>query len=225
MNGHKVYLTKKVKSIFHPKVYYFRHEKSISILAGSANLTGGGLYTNFEASVLIHTQKDSKVERDFKLMIKLYSSNSTQITGDLQLSQYEREFLTYQKLHKKANKEFKEEIQNIQKIDLNLIEKYFMEYRSEIGIERFRKRVNDYNEIRKLLNRITTTKIISANNFLEHYEDITNSFYSSDLLRGKTIFAKGYRKIISAINFVKENKSKDANFVYSKARSLILPVQ
>ena len=49
---HTVYLTKKTKSAFHPKIYYFRQGDNISILTGSANITGGGLDTNFETSVL-----------------------------------------------------------------------------------------------------------------------------------------------------------------------------
>lgn len=193
-------------------------------MTGSANLIGGGLQTNFEVSVLIQTQIGSTADRDFKLMIKAYSLNSTEITGDLQLSQYEREFDAYRKKHKKADKEFKEEIQSIYKIDLTLLDKYFKEYYREVGSERFRRRVSYYNEIRKLLNKITTANINSATNFIDYYEDIANSFYSSDLLRGKTFFAKGYRKIIATINFVKENKTKDAILVYSKARSLILSV-
>lgn len=220
--GHTVYLTKKSKATFHPKIYYFRQDKAISILTGSANLTGGGLDTNFEVSVLIHTERNSSVDKDFKEMIKAYSLCSIEITGDLQLSQYEREFETYKKKHKKADKEFKEDIDSVHKIDLKQLDKYFKEYLSEVGVERYKTRMNDYNEIRKLLNRITTTEINSANRFLDYYEDIANSFYSSDLLRGKTIFAKSYRKIIAAMKFIKENKTKEPSFVYSEARKLIL---
>jgi len=221
-DGYKVYLTKKVKSTFHPKIYYFRQGKVISILTGSANLTGGGLETNLEVSVLIETEKGTSVHKKFSSMIEFYSANSTLITGDLQLSQYEREFETYKKKHKKADKEFKDEIESVYKIDLTQLDKYFKEYLSEVGVERYKTRMNDYNEIRKLLNRITTAKINSANSFLDYYEDIANSFYSSDLLRGKTIFAKSYRKIIAAMKFIKENKTKEPSFVYSEARKLIL---
>lgn len=224
-NGYTVYLTKKVKSTFHPKIYYFRKGNDISILTGSANLTGGGLDTNLEVSVLIQTDKGSSVDKEFKSMIEVYSSTSTLITGDLQLSQYEREFETYKKKHKKADKEFKEEVESIHKIDLTLLDKYFKEYLNEVGAERFKTRMRDYNEIKKLLNKIINAKINSAQRFLDYYEDIANSFYSSDLLRGKTVFAKGYRKIIAAIKFIKDNKKEEPSFVYSEARKIILPVK
>ncbi len=223
--GHFVYLTKKVKSTFHPKIYYFRKGKSISILTGSANLTGGGLETNFEVSVLIETEKGTSVDKEFKSMIETYLENSTLITGDLQISQYEREFETYKKKHKKADREFEEELESTHKIDLSLLDKYFKEYMRSVGKERCKARKSAYIPIKKLLDRLTNAPINSAQSFLNYYEDIANSFYSSDLLRGKTFFAKGYKRIISAIKFIKENKTKDDNLVYSKARDLILPVQ
>jgi hypothetical protein len=36
---------------FHPKVYMFRNDYGADLLIGSANLTGGGLFTNYEASL------------------------------------------------------------------------------------------------------------------------------------------------------------------------------
>lgn len=38
-------------STFHPKVYVFKSEQHADVLVGSGNLTGGGLFTNYEASL------------------------------------------------------------------------------------------------------------------------------------------------------------------------------
>src|SRR6185437_6190928 len=38
---------------FHPKVYVFRNQHAADVLVGSGNLTGGGLYANYEASLSI----------------------------------------------------------------------------------------------------------------------------------------------------------------------------
>jgi hypothetical protein len=38
-------------STFHPKVYLFKSAQHADVLVGSGNLTGGGLFTNYEASV------------------------------------------------------------------------------------------------------------------------------------------------------------------------------
>jgi HKD family nuclease len=38
-------------STFHPKIYLFRNETHASVVIGSGNLTAGGLFTNYEASL------------------------------------------------------------------------------------------------------------------------------------------------------------------------------
>ena len=38
---------------FHPKVYLFRNQNSADVLVGSGNLTSGGLYVNYEASLAV----------------------------------------------------------------------------------------------------------------------------------------------------------------------------
>jgi hypothetical protein len=38
---------------FHPKVYLFKSEHRADVLVGSGNLTGGGLFTNYEASLAV----------------------------------------------------------------------------------------------------------------------------------------------------------------------------
>lgn len=38
---------------FHPKVYVFKSAERADVLAGSGNLTGGGLFTNYEASLAV----------------------------------------------------------------------------------------------------------------------------------------------------------------------------
>ena len=40
-------------STFHPKIYLFKNEKSAELLVGSGNLTEGGLFTNYEGSLLV----------------------------------------------------------------------------------------------------------------------------------------------------------------------------
>jgi len=219
--GHTVYLTKKTKSAFHPKIYYFRQVDNISILTGSANITGGGLDTNFETSVLIQTEKGSSIDIDFHNIIKTYSVNSTQIESDLQLSQYEREFETYKKKHKKADKEFKDEIESIHKLDLTQLNKFVKEYIASGGLKRFSERTQNYKTAKSLMNKITKTVITSSGDFLSYYDIIAKSFHSSGLLRGKTIFAKKYKTILSIIKIVQENKKAEPVYVFSKTLPLV----
>lgn len=44
---------------FHPKVYFFEGKKKSTLIVGSNNLTGGGLWTNCESSVLLEQTKNN----------------------------------------------------------------------------------------------------------------------------------------------------------------------
>jgi HKD family nuclease len=223
--NHKIYLTKKEKTIFHPKIYYFRNGRNISIMIGSANLTGGGLENNFEVSALIQTEKGSSIDKEFKSMINLYSLNSTLISSNLQISQYEREFETYKKEHKKADKVFKDEFEKGHKINLRRLTKFVEEYIDKGEFKKFAHRTSDYKKAKYLLEGITKQKITSPKKFLEYYENITQYFHSSGLLRGKTFYAKKYKKIISIIKIVQKNKTAEPAVVFKKTLPLVHSIE
>jgi hypothetical protein len=50
-------------STFHPKIYLFENESKASISVGSGNLTEGGLYTNYEATVTLTLRMEEESER------------------------------------------------------------------------------------------------------------------------------------------------------------------
>lgn len=45
---------------FHPKLYYFQGDEKSLVIVGSHNLTAGGLWTNFESSVIIPVSQSKK---------------------------------------------------------------------------------------------------------------------------------------------------------------------
>lgn len=51
INGYIFYQSE--APIFHPKIYLFEGDKEIKLIVGSSNLTGRGLFTNVESSLLI----------------------------------------------------------------------------------------------------------------------------------------------------------------------------
>ena len=75
------------------------------------------------------------------------------------------------------------------------------------------------------MNNIINNDITSPKEFLRYYEDIVKSFHSSGLLRSKRTLARKYKKIISIIRTVKENKSAAPFSVFSKTLPLIHSVR
>lgn len=53
-------------STFHPKVYIFKNDVQAAIVVGSGNLTEGGLFTNYEASLAVSL--DLTLETDALLL-------------------------------------------------------------------------------------------------------------------------------------------------------------
>lgn len=64
----------KESPIFHPKIYLFEGQERTALIIGSSNLTGKGLFTNVESSVLIQFINDDsegqKVVKDLKEYFK-----------------------------------------------------------------------------------------------------------------------------------------------------------
>lgn len=62
-------------STFHPKVYLFRNDSAAEVAIGSGNLTEGGLFTNYEAGLLLRL--DLANERDAALLASVAATLDT----------------------------------------------------------------------------------------------------------------------------------------------------
>lgn len=68
-NGGEVWVfhnADRVRPTFHPKIYLFKKGDTALVIIGSGNLTGGGLFTNYEGSIVI--QLDLGDDRDAALL-------------------------------------------------------------------------------------------------------------------------------------------------------------
>lgn len=81
----------KESPIFHPKIYLFEGQGSTALIIGSSNLTGKGLFTNIESSVLIQFKNEDneglKIIKDlkdyFKSLFEFNDPNLFRIDNDL----------------------------------------------------------------------------------------------------------------------------------------------
>lgn len=55
--------THPMRPVFHPKLYLFGASEEALLIAGSGNLTGGGLFTNYEAGVCATLRRDREDDR------------------------------------------------------------------------------------------------------------------------------------------------------------------
>ena len=219
-SGHTVYLVKKAKSTFHPKIYYIRNGKNIVLISGSANITGGGLVTNFETSIQIGFNSGNPIDNKFKLLLKNYDSHSSHITSEIELSQYEREYDDYHRKHRKADKDFEDEKRKIIKFDFSKTKKYVKLYLAQGQNEYFNERSADYRIAKENLNILAKKRISSPSEFLKYYEVAANLFHSSGLLRGKKKMAKSYKKILAIIKYIKKKNNDSPFTLFAKCIAL-----
>lgn len=55
---------------FHPKVYVFKSAQQAEVLVGSGNLTGGGLFTNYEASLAVSLDRNDPGDVQFLQLVE-----------------------------------------------------------------------------------------------------------------------------------------------------------
>lgn len=58
--------------LFHPKLYCVEAPGRITVALGSSNLTGGGLYRNYEANVVLRLAPDSPEDRDLYAKVQAF---------------------------------------------------------------------------------------------------------------------------------------------------------
>lgn len=121
--GHTVFITKKEKCTYHPKIFYFRKGNNISMIIGSANLTSGGLETNIEASFQIDTELNSNIDNDIRSLISSFNEFSNPIKNDQIISEYESRYNAYKLKHTEADNQFEIELQKILEQELARKEK------------------------------------------------------------------------------------------------------
>ncbi|WP_394777141.1 phospholipase D-like domain-containing protein [Flavobacterium sp.] len=112
-DGHTIFLNTNKKPTFHPKIFYFKNEKNITVFVGSSNLTSGGLLTNVETSIEITSNSESIINSDLKRLFESFNHTSNHINNIQIILDYERRFDLYKKKHKAADIEFKNEEQLI----------------------------------------------------------------------------------------------------------------
>lgn len=117
-SGHAVFISKKERCTYHPKIFYFKKNSSISIIIGSANLTNGGLETNIEASVCIDTELNSAIDIEVRHLISSFQDYSVPITSEQIITDYENRYNAYKLKHSEADNQFEIELKRIIELEL-----------------------------------------------------------------------------------------------------------
>ena len=139
---------------FHPKMFVFKNDSTVSVAIGSANMTSGGLESNYELSMSAERELDSVFANEiFEYIKKIESDANTRLCDRILIDEYEQEYdenrikesysklVITQRLNIKRGKEY----HNIERaLD---VYKRNGEFKNS-----FKERLEDYAEAKRLLN-------------------------------------------------------------------------
>lgn len=215
-------LASEKNSVFHPKLYLFKMGKKARIIAGSANLTRGGLISNQEISTVIKCNTEDQI---WKKSIdyfneRLSPENSKKITA-FAIKQYESYYIKQKKTrqHSKPSPRGQQDFP----FNLELLKEYLAIYRDEEFQESFSEREKDYRKAKKLLNEICDSEKLSKARYIDILELLVGKkgqgklWKSGSLLRHKTDLFSQKTKFRKLVKLIRDNKKLPADELFEVA--------
>lgn len=201
----KLYLSAS-KFTFHPKIYALTHANGCTVLIGSANLTSGGLWENYEAS--------AKVDDPSGVLFQSVRSHIDGLLKDSELvpatkdriAEYERRHLinkAQQLLAKRRTEKAFKRAASQTTTDTTTLSEILQEMRDDESDQGFNANRLSRSENRERATRkifeIARLQNLNAGQFLEHYEELIAAFHSGGLHRGKNIVAHNAERFRHAV--------------------------
>ena len=213
--------------IFHPKFYMLNRDTVATIIAGSANLTSGGLENNYECSIMIQESTESGI-----FMQSLVYFNSLKVESlstkatFLQIKNYERFFEEQKQLRKKIKAKPDKIYQEFNFNYENLLALY-NNYRKTKDIDvAFNERMLEYAIAKKLLDEIADTIKLTRAKFIPIFERLVGGagikalWHSGSIYRKKKTVFDHSAEFQELVRYVRKNKSKPAAEVFNQCKLL-----
>lgn len=107
----------KTNIVFHPKIYLFQDKNGTTGIVGSANLTGGGLMTNFEANAIFKETKPLYFSQIEAIYNSVKFTDSVFVPDEVYLAGYSDVYKAFLQNEQKATKDksVQEVIKNMQR--------------------------------------------------------------------------------------------------------------
>jgi len=225
----KIYLAKanSANSVFHPKLYLFKSKKCCCIISGSANITEGGLTNNKETS-LVADCKDTdeiwKAASDY--YNSLISSDNADEATLLVIKQYET-FYEQQKQYNKKAKAIPTKTKSQIAFDYHNLLKHFQKFDNVKRQERFKNKLQNYKEAKKVLDEIADNARLTQKQFeplldtLVGSKEDYNLWHSGSLFRLRRSVYPYFKEFRDLVRYIRENKSLPASVVFKNAKEKV----
>lgn len=184
-------------------------------------MTKGGISSNNEISISFECKPNSDIWKQSKSTFDNYISNSTPVTL-LAIAQY-RHFYDEQRMY------------NIKINPVPPISRYAFNYTTlKRHIEKWtqtdlqdmsKKRRESYSTAVEKLNKIADEANLPLDKFILLLESVLKHWHSGGLQRKKTSIYGYHKNFVALVRFIRDNKSKCANEVFSTAKEIAKTIE
>lgn len=229
----KLYLAKadSVNSIFHTKLYLFKYKSDCCIISGSANITGGGLTTNKETSLIANcNDTDTTWKEAKKYFDTLVSADNASEATLLVIKQYET-FYEQQKQHNKKAKPIPTRTKSQLAFDYANLLKHFKKFNNKQRQENFKEKLSHYKQARQILDEIADNPKLTQKQFeplldrLVGSKEENNLWHSGSLFRLRRSVYPYYKEFRDLVRYIRENKSSSATVVFKNAKEKVKKIE
>lgn len=225
----KIYLAKanSASNVFHPKLYLFKSKNDCCIISGSANITDGGLTNNKEASLVAQCNDSDEVWKEASSYYNsLVSSDNADEATLLVIKQYET-FYEQQKQYNKKAKPIPTKTKSQIAFDYQNLLKHFQKFDNAKRQERFKDKLQNYKEAKKVLDEIADNPKLTQKQFeplldtLVGSKEDYNLWHSGSLFRLRRFVYPYYKEFRDLVRYIRENKSLPASVVFKNAKEKV----
>jgi len=202
---------------FHPKIYAISGKSGTTVLIGSANLTGGGMLSNHEASAQVDDPDCKLMNAVTKHLDQLVDDGEVIELTHSRLDEYERLRDVYRLQQKLAEHRFNRMAKSPRAI-LETLQDVLVEMKRDLASRGFEAqrlgRNQNLSSAAVGMAALAAAEAINPTSFLEHYEQLIQHFHSSGLHRGKNIIAKKSKNFQRALQEILKSKAETPEEAY-----------
>jgi len=168
---------------FHPKIYAFQNGKQCSVIVGSANLTHGGFYGNYEASALIDDASGALMASVTRHLDALVADRILVPATKPRIDAYEREYIIHDTCRKVAKRRA-QKASRTEGPDFTILADLLELMKSDDSAHGFTAQKNGRKgNLRQAMRRLAELAALSSNarrDFPSNYDALIGLFHSGD---------------------------------------------
>jgi HKD family nuclease len=202
---------------FHPKIYALSHGSGCAVMVGSANLTSGGLASNYEASALINDPSGTFAREVARYIDELIEQEELVEATKEGIDEYQRLHRLYHVIQKiKDTRFYRAKCRS--GVNMEFLKAILQEMKSDSSGNGFQaQKITRHKHLTEAFSKIealASTGKLNEEAFLERYEQLIEMFHSGGLQHGKNFIAQNADKFQAALAAILQSDRPTAADAY-----------